>query len=190
MRSCWDKMKEVKAIRDVQKKIEGKRRKREKKKWRVDWAKRRAKELTVRMTIEEKKFLKYAEEHFHYPLQTQREFVFGSHIYIADFYIVGCKLVIEIDGGYHGDAVQLRYDKERDKRFRRYLYHVIRFTNNEVNEDIERVFKRLTGFVNKLHKTKKAVHYKTKAKPKEKTKICILRKRDGEELRLQCNGEA
>nr|WP_244873678.1 endonuclease domain-containing protein [Cupriavidus numazuensis] len=48
--------------------------------------------------------------------------------YIADFVCMALKLVIEVDGGQHGGAEDVR----RDAWFRREGFHVLRFWNHEV----------------------------------------------------------
>ena len=56
--------------------------------------------------------------------------------FIADFYCHECKLIIEIDGGYHNDIEQRQYDEGRTYELNEFKIKVIRFTNNEVIEDI------------------------------------------------------
>src|SRR3990167_8940098 len=57
-----------------------------------------------------------------------REFVIGS--YIADFTCREKKLIIEIDGGQHMEAVE--YDKRRTEFFEKNGYRVLRVWNHEV----------------------------------------------------------
>ena len=60
-------------------------------------------------------------------------------IFIADFYCHKYKLVVEVDGEYHNDEDQLEYDEGRTAELERFGITVIRFTNDEVMEDIDRV---------------------------------------------------
>ena len=143
--NTWDKMKEVGSIRSIQKKEIYFLKKKIRKQRKENWVAARAEELRLRMTESEKLFEEYAKASFSCPIQTQREFIFGKHIYIADFYFPNSKVVVEIDGGYHKEQVMC--DEERDRRFRKYHYHVMRFTNEDVENNIERVFKRLHEFV-------------------------------------------
>lgn len=57
--------------------------------------------------------------------------------YYADFLSFSAKLVIEIDGGQHGEAQD--YDARRTAFIEAQGYRVIRFWNNDVLENIEGV---------------------------------------------------
>ncbi|HBC29177.1 MAG TPA: cytosine methyltransferase [Prevotellaceae bacterium] len=59
--------------------------------------------------------------------------------YIVDFFCLPKKLVIEVDGGYHAELTQQELDKNRTSWLRYRGYHLIRFTNEEVLHDIEKV---------------------------------------------------
>ena len=61
--------------------------------------------------------------------------------YIADFYCHEEKLVIEIDGGYHERQKEL--DKHRTEIINMYGIRVIRFRNEEIEKDLEKVMKKL-----------------------------------------------
>jgi very-short-patch-repair endonuclease len=71
----------------------------------------------------------------------------GSHFrrqapigpYFADFACHTTKLVIEIDGGQHGQATQFKHDVKRDAYLSRNGYRVLRFWNNDVRQNIEGV---------------------------------------------------
>jgi very-short-patch-repair endonuclease len=60
-------------------------------------------------------------------------------IFIADFYCHPLKLVIEIDGGIHKPINQREYDIGREAELEYWGIKVIRFTNEEVEKDIENV---------------------------------------------------
>ncbi len=47
--------------------------------------------------------------------------------FIADFYCHDCRLVIEIDGGYHDEPDQMEYDLNRAFEIERYDIQIIRF---------------------------------------------------------------
>jgi len=64
-------------------------------------------------------------------------------IFIADFYCHELKLVIEIDGGIHRSKEQKEYDIGREAELERFDISVIRFTNNEVENDIEQIRKKI-----------------------------------------------
>lgn len=57
--------------------------------------------------------------------------------FILDFYCASCKLVVEIDGSSHDD--QQEYDQSRTEKLNQYSYRVLRFSNEEVMNDLSRV---------------------------------------------------
>ncbi len=57
--------------------------------------------------------------------------------FICDFVARSAKLVVELDGGQHGDAIA--YDDARTAFLEAKSYRVIRFWNNDVLENIEGV---------------------------------------------------
>jgi very-short-patch-repair endonuclease len=60
-------------------------------------------------------------------------------IFIADFYCHSLKLVIEVDGGIHQSSEQKEYDIGREAEINHWGVKVIRFTNDEIEDDIDRV---------------------------------------------------
>ena len=56
--------------------------------------------------------------------------------YIADFVCISLKLVIEVDGEYHNEAEQKEYDQLRTEFLNYHGFEVIRFTNNQVINDL------------------------------------------------------
>ncbi len=54
----------------------------------------------------------------------RRQVVVGASI--VDFMAPARKLVVEVDGGYHGDAGRRRSDARRDRRLERAGYRVVR----------------------------------------------------------------
>jgi adenine-specific DNA-methyltransferase len=61
--------------------------------------------------------------------------------YVADFYCAEKRLVVELDGGQHGGTDGDR----RTADLARLGYRVIRFWNNEVNDNLEAVLGRILG---------------------------------------------
>lgn len=61
--------------------------------------------------------------------------------FIADFYCHSAKLVIELDGSVHNSQVE--QDQERDAWMRSHGITVLRFRNQEVFDDLERVLLRI-----------------------------------------------
>jgi very-short-patch-repair endonuclease len=68
-----------------------------------------------------------------------REQVIGN--YIADFVCRQKKIIIEVDGSQHAEAVQ--YDKRRTKFLEEKGYKVFRIWNNEVFENIDGVLEAI-----------------------------------------------
>ena len=63
--------------------------------------------------------------------------------YIADFYCHSFKLIIEVDGEYHFTEEQQRKDDERTAYFIANGLNVIRFTNREIQENINKVIEEI-----------------------------------------------
>ncbi|MDT0685271.1 endonuclease domain-containing protein [Autumnicola psychrophila] len=59
--------------------------------------------------------------------------------FIVDFYCHELRLVIEVDGGYHQNHEQKKSDAEREKLLEFQDLTIMRFTNEEVTNDIEEV---------------------------------------------------
>ncbi len=64
-----------------------------------------------------------------------KQFNEKTRFYIVDFYCAQYKLIIEIDGTYHKYFKQ--HDKEREEILSIYGFHILRFTNNEINSKLE-----------------------------------------------------
>lgn len=63
--------------------------------------------------------------------------------FIADFYCHEVKLVVELDGGIHDDPEIKEYDINRTAEIERLGIMVIRFSNKEVFEKLDRVLKEI-----------------------------------------------
>ena len=61
--------------------------------------------------------------------------------YIPDFVALSIKLIVEVDGGIH--IKKRKQDKERTKWLEILGYKVVRFKNEEVDNDIEIVLERI-----------------------------------------------
>ncbi len=62
---------------------------------------------------------------------------------IADFICIEKKLVIEVDGGYHNTLEQQQDDRVRTIDIEKMGYSVIRFTNEEVEQDLQNVIMKI-----------------------------------------------
>ena len=72
--------------------------------------------------------------------------------FIADFYSPTANLIIEVDGGYHKRDEQQKLDEVREKRLKEQGYRLLRFTNEQVLFDIDRVLTKIKDMI----ETKKA----------------------------------
>ncbi|WP_321369730.1 endonuclease domain-containing protein [uncultured Draconibacterium sp.] len=68
--------------------------------------------------------------------------------YIPDFVALSIKLIIEVDGKIH--QFKKREEIERTSRLAAIGYKVIRFTNEEIENDIEKVVRSIKNEVDKL----------------------------------------
>jgi very-short-patch-repair endonuclease len=76
-------------------------------------------------------------------LQFNRQFPIDK--YIVDFICRKLKLIIEIDGYSH----QFKYDKdiERDEQLKKLGFSVLRFTEQQVRNDLQNVIRGIESFV-------------------------------------------
>ena len=63
--------------------------------------------------------------------------------FIADFYCHKAKIIIEVDGGYHDIPEQYLYDRNRENELNELGLKVVRFTNEEVLNSIEKVLRTI-----------------------------------------------
>jgi very-short-patch-repair endonuclease len=63
--------------------------------------------------------------------------------YVADFYCPTKKLVLEIDGSQHFTKDNQEYDKYRTESFKALGIKVLRFTNADINVNIEGVLMKI-----------------------------------------------
>ena len=133
--------------------------------------------------------------------------------FIIDFYAPKLMLAVEIDGGYHDNADQAKYDIERTAKLNSKGIVVLRFKNEEVMSDSRKVMFLTQEKIKsccKVNKIKKRWRHRNrhsetrdigyKANPVDHTfpkdayevrrrpvaepnKVIVLRKRDGTELR-------
>ena len=73
-------------------------------------------------------------------------------IYVADFYCHKIKLIIEIDGSIHNKPETKNYDIKREKDLVDWGYKLIRFSNDEVNQALEKVLLTIKIKVEELTK--------------------------------------
>ena len=69
--------------------------------------------------------------------------------YIVDFLCHEGGVIIEVDGGYHSEPRQAEDDELRTQRLQQLGFHVLRFSNEEILENIEDVEDRILEFIEK-----------------------------------------
>ena len=70
-----------------------------------------------------------------------RQHIIGD--YIVDFVCEDDGLVIEVDGGYHSEPQQAQDDELRTQFLESMGFRVIRFSNDEILDDVETVVERI-----------------------------------------------
>jgi very-short-patch-repair endonuclease len=70
--------------------------------------------------------------------------------YVADFCCLSIKLVIELDGSGHLKPIQMKKDKDRDKEISELGFTIMRFWNNEIDDNLEGVLEQITNQCEKL----------------------------------------
>jgi len=70
-----------------------------------------------------------------------------AHFYIADFHCHQKKLIVEIDGNYHNQTMQIEYDRIRDETLSQMGYTVLRFKNEDVLNNWEIVLEKLKKYL-------------------------------------------
>jgi leucyl-tRNA synthetase len=63
--------------------------------------------------------------------------------FIIDFAFLNEKVLVEVDGGYHNETEQQKYDAARTEFLQELGYTVIRFTNDEVKNNIKEVVTKI-----------------------------------------------
>ena len=74
-------------------------------------------------------------------LKFRRQYKIGK--YVVDFCSLSKRLVIELDGGHHNEISVNTKDVERQKYIESHGYEVLRFWNNEVDNNIEGLVDRI-----------------------------------------------
>ena len=102
-----------------------------------------ARQLRRKQTDAEQKLWQRLRSRQLYGAKFDRQAAIGS--FIADFCCFDPKLIVEVDGGQHGEQRQA-YTR-RTELLERSGYRVLRFWNNEVLQDIDGVVDRIADEV-------------------------------------------
>ena len=95
----------------------------------------RARALRQTMTPAEKRLWQQLRAHRFDGMHWRRQQVIAG--FIVDFYCAAAHLVVELDGPIH--AAQADYDAARDRVLAAHNVRILRFTNREVNDELDRV---------------------------------------------------
>lgn len=93
------------------------------------------------MTSQEQKLWNLIKNKQFYGYKFLRQYIIGE--YIVDFVCREAKIIIEIDGGQHNLNENIEYDKKRTQCLKNLNYRVIRFCNNDIDNDMEGVYQKL-----------------------------------------------
>ena len=70
-----------------------------------------------------------------------RQYHIGN--YIVDFICRSKKVIIEIDGSQHNFDKNIKYDNKRTEYLQSMGYNVVRFWNNDIDNNINGVYEKL-----------------------------------------------
>ena len=104
-----------------------------------------AKHMRSNMTQEELKIWNLLRAKRFYGYKFKRQVLVGE--YIVDFICPEKNLVIEIDGGQHNEDCNKNYDLKRTCYLENNGYTVLRFWNNDVNNNIEGVCEVIKNYL-------------------------------------------
>ena len=109
-----------------------------------------ARNLRKNMTPQERKLWSLLRNKQFYNLSFRRQYPIGN--YIVDFICWELKFIIELDGGQHNEPQNIEYDNKRTAFLNKQGLKVIRIWNNDVDNNIEGVFKKLSNFIETMQK--------------------------------------
>jgi adenine-specific DNA-methyltransferase len=81
-------------------------------------------------------------------LKFKRQVPIGS--YIVDFCCDELKLAVELDGGHHDETRVRAKDTEKREFLRKEGYRILRFWNNEIDQNIQGVLKKILQIATSL----------------------------------------
>jgi very-short-patch-repair endonuclease len=74
----------------------------------------------------------------------------GYGPYVLDFYCPSLRLCIELDGNIHDEEQVRLKDEERTEFLLEQRIHVLRFRNEDVENDVEGVLERIREYINRV----------------------------------------
>lgn len=101
----------------------------------------RARTLRLNATDVEKKLWQHLRDRQLLGHKFRRQHPVGP--YVLDFACEELKLAIELDGGQHNQPAQQKHDAARSALLQQAGWQVLRFWNNEVNENMDGVLQTI-----------------------------------------------
>ncbi|MBR1753671.1 endonuclease domain-containing protein [bacterium] len=101
----------------------------------------KSRQLRKNMTTQEKKLWNIIRNRQFFGFRFRRQFPIGN--YIVDFICREKNIIIELDGGQHNENINIVYDNKRTEFLVSEGFKVVRFWNNEIDENIDGVYERL-----------------------------------------------
>lgn len=105
-----------------------------------------ARYLRNNMTPQERKLWQILRKRSIYNCKFRRQYPIGN--YIVDFICHEKNLIIEVDGGQHNTISEKYYDMERTKYLESKGFKVLRFWNNDIDNNIEGIYQVIIHFLN------------------------------------------
>ena len=96
-----------------------------------------AKLLRKNITSQERKLWNILRNNQFHGLKFKRQVPIGN--YVADFVCEIHNIIIELDGGQHNEQTIIENDKKRTKFLENIGYKILRFWNNEIDNNIDGV---------------------------------------------------
>jgi very-short-patch-repair endonuclease len=93
--------------------------------------------LRKAMTPWERKLWQILRNHNLKNAKFRRQYKIGN--YVVDFYCLAARLIIELDGGHHSEKENRRNDKVRQEFLERQGFIVLRFWNNDIDNNLQGV---------------------------------------------------
>jgi len=78
-------------------------------------------------------------------LKFRRQHVISK--YIVDFICLEKKIIVELDGLQHKREKDMKYDANRNNYLKNLGFTILRFWNNEINENLEGVMLKIEEFI-------------------------------------------
>ena len=101
--------------------------------------------LRKKSTPQEIKLWSRLKNRIFHNLKFRRQHVIDK--YIVDFICLEKKIIIELDGLQHKREKDIKYDQKRNVYLKSLGFEVLRFWNNEVNDNLDGVVLKIEGFL-------------------------------------------